>query len=259
MIDRDEIISRAYHECMREMYLKAQPSVNYDDLIEGVKNGTIIDNHEDPVYDRYYLSQEEFRYILDKYVKAYNIQPHWEDDMEILEKYLKEKSTKDKYIPERTDDDGNWHPGYRGYENVPPLLDQIKAVTNDDSLAQKINDIVMSNINDCKNFYRFDREYSSFSGGIALGCSPTSNSKTVKEYWKKQGKDIEIVERNPLLLWEMDYYGDEFEEVMEEEYGKNWEKKWWNKYKKEQKEKKKERERKLKELQNELSNQGTDE
>ena len=82
----------------------------------------------------------------------------------------------------------------------------------------------------CKNYYRYDREESNFSARVALGCSPTSNQKTVIDYWKKQGVDVEIVERNPRLLWDMDYYGDEFEEVMIDTYGKNWLKKTWNDY-----------------------------
>ena len=34
MLDRDVIIQRAVHECLEEMYDKAQPSANYKELIE---------------------------------------------------------------------------------------------------------------------------------------------------------------------------------------------------------------------------------
>ena len=88
----------------------------------------------------------------------------------------------------------------------------------------------MNTIITCKEFYHFDREETDFNYSVALGASPTSNKETVIEYWKSQGKDIEIIERNPLLIWERDYYGDEFEEVMKDEYGEDWEqqfnKKW---------------------------------
>ena len=94
-----------------------------------------------------------------------------------------------------------------------------------------------------KEFYRFNREENSFSTSIALGASPTSNPESVKEYWKSQGIDIEIEERNPLLFWERDYYGDEFEEVMEDEYGEDWkeqfDKQWKDKIRKENEEKEK--------------------
>ena len=60
MLDRDEIIGRAYDDCMSEMYAKAQPSADFKQLVEDVKSGKIIDSNENPVYNRYYLSYEEF-------------------------------------------------------------------------------------------------------------------------------------------------------------------------------------------------------
>ena len=83
-----------------------------------------------------------------------------------------------------------------------------------------------------KTFIDFYREESSFDCSIALGPSPCSNAETVIEYWKSQGVDIKIEERNPLLFWDMDYYGDSFEEVMEDEYGKDWKEYWNNEWKK---------------------------
>ena len=82
MLDRDVIIKRAIDECMEEMYLKAQPSVSYKELIEKVKSGEIEDSHENPVYNRYYLSQEEFEYIKNKYVEAYDFTPQWRENIE---------------------------------------------------------------------------------------------------------------------------------------------------------------------------------
>ena len=79
-----------------------------------------------------------------------------------------------------------------------------------------------------------------------LGASPNSNSKAVVEYWKSKGIDIVIEERNPLLFYEQDYYGDEFEEEMIDEYGENWkeirDKEW--KLQKEKEEKEREEKRK---------------
>ena len=89
MLNRDEVISRAFHDCMKEMYAKAQPSVDYDQLISDFKSGKITEDPKngDHIYDRYYLSSEEFSYILDKYVKAYNIEGKWNRYMEILQEY----------------------------------------------------------------------------------------------------------------------------------------------------------------------------
>ena len=230
MLDREEILKRAYHECLTEMYAKSQPSVDYNQLLEDAKNGKI--GKDDAVYERYYLSHEELKYILKKYTDAYNIKSHWVDDIELLERYIEEGGVKDKYIEAHTDEYG-YHPGYRGYEDVDTLKNQIykHLIDNkidDKHLANGIYEVVKETIENCKHYYAFDREESSFQCSVVLGPSPSSNKDAVKAYWKEQGVDIEIQERNPLLLWEMDYYGDEFEEVMGEEYGKDW-KTYWDK------------------------------
>ena len=243
MLDRSEIIERAYHECLAEMYAKSQPSADYYQLLEDAKNGKI--DKDEKVYERHYLSHEEFKHILGKYKDAYNIKSHWVDDIEVLENYIKEGGSKDKYFEAYTDENGNYHPGHRGYEKVAPLREQLsKLFYNSDfytgsemneASEELINDLhneVTNIIDTCKNFYRFDREETSFDCSVALGPSPCSNKDTVIEYWKSQGIDIEIEERNPLLLWDMDYYGDSFEEVMEDEYGENWREYWDNEWKK---------------------------
>lgn len=236
MLDRDQVIRKAYTECMAEMYAKAQPSADYYQLLEDAKNGKI--GEDEKVYERHYLSYEEFIYIRDKYIKAYGLQATWKPNIEVLEDYLINGGTKDKYIESRTDENGHYHPGYRGYEKVAPIAEQIKRILESEigednvtnKICNKITETVLNTITNCKEFYRFDREESDFNYSVALGASPTSNKETVIEYWKSQGKDIEIIERNPLLIWERDYYGDEFEEVMKDEYGEDWEqqfnKKW---------------------------------
>lgn len=236
MLDRDEILKKAYHECMAEMYAKAQPPADYYQLLEDAKNGKI--GKDERVYERHYLSHEEFKHISEKYKDAYNIKSHWQDDIEVLENYVKNGGNKDKYIEAHTDEKGNYHPGYRSYEKVDPISDQIydslKAEIGDEcaELSKKILAVILDTIETCKEYYKFDREESSFDCSVALGPSPTSNAETVIEYWKSQGIDIEIEERNPLLLWDMDYYGDSFEEVMKDEYGDNWEEYWDNEWKK---------------------------
>lgn len=243
MLDRSEIIERAYHECLAEMYAKSQPSADYYQLLEDAKNGKI--DKDEKVYERHYLSHEEFKHILGKYKDAYNIKSHWVDDIEVLENYIKEGGSKDKYFEAYIDENGNYHPGHRGYEKVAPLREQLSKLfynsdfytgsEMDEASEELINDLyneVTDIIDTCKNFYRFDREESSFDCSVALGPSPCSNKETVIEYWKSQGIDIEIEERNPLLLWDMDYYGDSFEEAMEDEYGENWREYWDNEWKK---------------------------
>lgn len=238
MLDRKEILERAYTECMVEMYAKAQPSVDYHQLLEDAKNGKI--GKDEKVYERYYLSRDEFEHIRNKYIEAYRLNETWRPNIELLEQYLTEGGTKDKYIKAHTDEYG-YHPGYRGYEKVKPIKEQIENILNTEigegnvsnSIANKITESVMNTISDCKEFYRFDREESQFSASVALGPSPCSNKDTVIEYWKSQGIDIKIEEHNPLLLWERDYYGDEFEEVMIDEYGDDWKEQFDNKWKEE--------------------------
>ena len=250
MLVRENILEQAYTECMAEMYAKAQPSADYYQLIEDAKNGKI--GKDEKVYERYYLSQAEFEHIRNKYIEAYGLIEKWRPNIELLEQYLTEGGTKDKYIKSHTDEYG-YHPGYRGYEKVKPIKEQIEQIINDvfasgevspfvkDSLRDKIVETVMNTISDCKEFYRFDREESQFSASIALGASPCTNKDTVIEYWKSQGIDIEIEERNPLLIWERDYYGDEFEEVMIDEYGDDWKEQFDQKWEEEKRKKEAER------------------
>ena len=104
-----------------------------------------------------------------------------------------------------------------------------------ESSTEEVTSIVMETIKNCKDFYRFDREADEFKAAIYLGAAPTPNPDIVRKWWKDNyNVDIEIEERNPLLLWEQDNYGDAFEEIMEEEDGPNWKeiwkKKWEEKY-----------------------------
>lgn len=235
MLDRQSIIERAYDECMTEMFAKAQPSVDYHQLLKDFKEGKITDEGT-PIYSRYYLSYEEFHYILEKYIDAYGMSEYWNDTMDVLLRYFQGEGRKDIWIPDRIDKDGFKHPGYRSSTEVPHIKEAInKALSkyyegNNDKVAMKLAHIVIEYINNCKNYYRFDREASNFSASIALGCSPTSNKESVINYWKSQGIDIEVKDRNPHLLWDRDYYGEEFEQVMIDEYGENWEKITWDNY-----------------------------
>jgi len=250
-LKREDILSKAKHDCYVEMYAKAQPPADYDNLLEEFHSGKI--GKDERIYERHYLSMDEYTYIRNKYIKAYRMTNLWDENIEILEEYLKNGGTKDKYT-EIIDEKGFVHPGYRGYEKVKPIKEQIynyiQKYTNDATEAQNISDkitnIVMQTISDCKNFYNFDKEESYF---IALGASPTCNPKIVKKWWKDNYDiDVEIEERNPLLFWLQDEYGDEFEQIMIDEYGENWKEFWDNRWKKEKEEKAKEKEEIIKKL-----------
>lgn len=229
MLDRNEIISKAIDDCMREMYAKSQPVGDFDQLVQDVKDGKIDKNER--IYERYYLSKDEFDYILQKYKDAYRFNEEWSSNIELLEKYLREGGTKDKYIAGETDESGFTRPGYRGYEKVPPLKEQILNIVSKldcsalpTKVTEDIYNKVMETIGCCKEFYKFDRENSVFSISVALGASPTSNKETVKRWWKEnKGIDIKIEERIPKLFWYYDQgYTDEDLAIEFEKLGENW-------------------------------------
>lgn len=258
MLDRDEVLCKAYDDCIREMFAKAQPAADWDNIIEEYKAGKIDEKKDGPIYNRHYLSHDEFLYIMDKYMKAYRVEAEWKDDIEVLEDYLNNGGSKDKYI-EAYDDEHGHHSGYRSYEEVPPLKEHIENILssyigekNCKQVRDEITNKVMELISTCKNFYCFNSDEQKFRNTVCMRCSPSGDKDIVKKWWKDHyDVDIEIEDRNPLLFWEQDYYGDNFEEIMEEEDGPNWKEIWDKKWKDDVAKKKAECEAKLKELQKE--------
>ena len=152
--------------------------------------------------------------------------------IDILKDYLIKGGSKDKYIDAYTDEHGNYHSGYRGYEKVAPLKDQlkdiIKPIYGDSSLTDdftnKIYNKVMELIDNCQNFYSFNRDEMKFRNTLFMGATPTSNPETVKKWWKEHyNMDIEIEERIPRLFWYYDHgYTDEDLAEEFEDLGENW-------------------------------------
>lgn len=200
MITRQEILEKAVHECLREMYLWAQPSIDIDELIaSGYK-----DSKFDPLYKKYYLSIENFQYIIDTYVDAYNIKSGWNNHFDLLIHYLNDGGFRDKYIPQ----DGE-KPGYRSYEEVPSIY---KYLDKEDA------DIVLSLIEECHNFYKTDHENNKFTMTMALGVgSPMSNKESVEKYWHENGRpDFKIKDFSidDILYNEEDITEEEFKETL---------------------------------------------
>lgn len=230
MIDKEFIIEEAINRCFKEMYKKAQPSEDWDKLVYKYQSGEIGKNER--VYERYYLSRQEFDYIKDKYLKAYRLEDKWSEYIEVVEEYLRKGGLKNSYVPEKIEENGFKHPGYRSAEKVPPIQESIykilsskKPDEDNNILAKEITDKILENIKLCKDFYKFGRrDEDTFNVSVCLGASPTCNKKTVIDYWKSQGKDIQIDDReyDSNVFWYEDEYGDEFEQIMEDEYGKNW-------------------------------------
>lgn len=179
IISRKEVLKKAVEECMTEFYKYAQPAGGYQEF-KDILEHKYEDSREDPLYERYYLSKENLKYIIDMFCDAYNIKDRWNNNMDLLLHNLKEGGFDNDYIKDKN------HPyGFRTFKVVPPLKD----ITPD---FQKVIDI----IENYKNYYKFDREECSFKYSVLLGASPTSNKQAVIDYWKKKGVNIDINDFN---------------------------------------------------------------
>lgn len=175
IISRNEILKKAVNECMETFYKYAQPAGGYQEF-KDILEHKFEDSREDPLYGRYYLSEENIKYIVDEFCAAYNIKERWNYDMDLLLHNLNNGGYADKYVKDEE------HPyGYRTFTEVPPL----KEITPDFQKVLKV-------IEDYKDFYKFDKEESQFRCAVLLGASPTSNKQAVIDYWKKKGVNIDI-------------------------------------------------------------------
>ena len=242
MLTRDDVLSRAADDCMKELYSLAQPSIDWDEFIK--ENKIYIEKYriweeynkskhrkdENPdewesqkkkhpdweeksitecigprPYEFYYLPREVMKDICDDYVRAYRMDSQQEllNTIEILKKYCQEPIV-DKYIDDYTDEYGNHHPGYRGYDHPDNLHKEIAKVVSNYSLdpADENSDEVIDLCNKffefldmAGDFYNWNRDLNSFNISVYLGPSPNSNKEAVIENWKKYRKqDITIDE-----------------------------------------------------------------
>lgn len=172
MLTRNDVLGKAIHECLADMYRWAQPSIDIDKLIEsGFK-----DSEENPLYKRHYLSQDNFIYIRDSFKTAYGIVDDWNDTFDILINYLVEGGIEDDYKSATKD-----RPAYRDYKKVPALNTLI---------GKEATDKCLEHIKKCQNFYcGHSREVNQFDMTMALGVgSPNSCAKVVEDYWHEHGK-----------------------------------------------------------------------
>lgn len=220
MKTRENILEQACLECLTEMYAKAQPSLDFKQYLDDVKSGKVAEG--DKVYERHYLSSDELHYIVNKYINLYAIDNQWTEHADLIFKYLKEGGIKIKH--------GDNCKEYESQDSLKDIVKQILINHNvlSTKLLEDITDSVFNVIFNCKLFYKLDKELQSFKNTIYLGVAPSSNKQAVIQYWLNKGINITIEDKNRLLLYEMDYYGDEFEEVMIGEYGENW-KDFWDK------------------------------
>ena len=172
MKTREDILSQALNECIEEMFKWAQPSID----IKALLINNYIEDKEHPLYSIHYLSQENFEYIKNRYMKMYGIVDDWDDTFNCIYHQLEHGGTEDNYIPRNGD-----QPGYRDYKKVDPLIKHLKSPEDFKTIIEYIKKI--------QNFFKGHcRETNKFNFSIYMGCSPTTNVKEVEEYWKNNGR-----------------------------------------------------------------------
>lgn len=190
--DRRDMIEKAVIDCLDEMYRKSQPSITWEEVETEAKV-----NPDKRIWQEHYLSSKKFEEIQDKYMDMYRIGNEWDSNISLVEEYLTKGGTKDKYIESHTDEDGHYHPGYRSYEKVEPIANQIEAIlleqlepgSRTESLKKNIVNAVMNTIGYCKEFYCFNREEIGFRFNVS-NYSPNSNIEAVREIYA--GTDVVI-------------------------------------------------------------------
>ena len=242
MITRNKLLSQAVDDCMKELYSLVQPSVDWNDFVEQNriyskkykaweryyelskkeslteeelkkfsvypnewKDKSITECIGPRPYEFYYLPKDVMKEVVESYVYAYrmDVKQEFLNNIAILKDYCR-KPIVDKYIDDYTDENGNHHPGYRGYDHPDNLAKEIAKIISNYSLeeAKEDSDDVQDICNKffefldmAGNFYEWNGDLNSFNVSVYLGPSPNSNKEAVIKNWKQyRNKDIEIDE-----------------------------------------------------------------
>lgn len=176
------MIEKAIHDCLKQMYLVAQPSMDWD---EALRNSELGLYEKNPLWVQHYLPKEVADDIINCYAQAYRIPMEWKDNVDTVIDYLEHGGSKDVYIKPS---DGS--SGHRGYEHVNPLLDELKNITDKD-IAEKTYNKCIEHIKYCKDFYEPVLEERRFKTNVLM-AAPSYMKDIVKKFWKSQDKDIEL-------------------------------------------------------------------
>ena len=187
----EQLRDEAVIKCLNELYEASQPSITFEDL------------KKDPDgYRHHYLSQDAQNSIIEKYIEAYGLESNFIEHCDLLISDATNGYSIDKYIkPE-----GN-RPGYRSYDKMPSLSEQI---------GEEAFKKVIEFLENRKDFYRFDRKADQFKFTV-WNYGPSTSKKHVIEYWKSQGKDIEIKDLDPKYNYERYWLGYTEEDIKREE------------------------------------------
>lgn len=215
LYDYNKIMRMAIVDCMREMYNHAQPAADYDEYIRMLNEGETPDaphsskrlglEKDNMIYDRHYLSTKDYSHIVDCIIKKYNLRSYWKEHLDTVIEYLNGD------VPTNSKDENGM------YQRLPDFKDVVLDIINSSApqtetgdIPLKIKEAVINRITECQRFYNFNRIERNFRWAVALELpSPTCNKDTVIEYWKRQGKDIVIIDRDFDKYWEDYYYQDQ--------------------------------------------------
>ena len=217
MITRSDVISKASMDCLKELYSKAQPSVDWDDFMQQNKDyskkykeweekrrkGEILSIEEfcgPRPYEFYYLPKDVFKEIVDSYVRAYELdaQSNLLDIIEILKGYCN-KPIEEAYVEES---DGETRRGYIHPLSIQEWIAGILRGYYDDSecndhttVAKELCGEFFHYLDKAGKFYCWNHDLNAFNMAVYLGSSPCSNKETVIKNWKQyRNKTIYIDE-----------------------------------------------------------------
>lgn len=188
IIDKKNILSEAIDRCLQEMYYHAQPSIDLNNAIKEAKEK----REKLDLIDKHYLSKEMYNNIVNKYIDAYHLDNYFQNSLELLLSYFDHPYVKD------------YSKGYKMHKEIKSLFEKI---------GKENFEIVKDYIDKAKNYYNRNIDAETFKFNVA-NFSPTSNKQTVIDYWKSQGKDIEIKDYSSEEVFELVYYGTIMDEDM---------------------------------------------
>jgi len=170
---RNDVISQAVEQCLKELYSYVQPKVSWEEFekenkiysekyrtwenyrhafynrennpemwmqyyasFKDWKDKSITECIGPKPYEFYYLPEDIMKDICDSYAYAYNIDSQQEllNTISTLKNYCREPIV-DKYIDDWTDETGH-HPGYRSYDHPDNLVKEVTKILTkyDDSM-----------------------------------------------------------------------------------------------------------------------------
>ena len=210
---RSKVLEMASIACLKELYSKVQPAVDWDDFMEEnrlyskayeqweslhrespEKAGSVLDFCGPSPYEFYYLPREIMKDICDSYIHAFKMDNQQEllDTIETLKNYCKEPII-DKYIDDWTDETGFHHPGYRSYDHPDNLEKELEKILHNTSTVRLIQERFFEFLDMAGKFFNWNMDLSSFNISVYGGPSPNTNKEAVIENWKKyRNKDITI-------------------------------------------------------------------